>query len=138
MLHVSVTPSAASLLSRNPAYRGATGDLCSNVPRLPELDSGANLKKDAADVLGEESVLESVRGALIILRVPPTEMDNLKSYLTALEYELRLDARISSDQKAADGEDETVALGQHTFNSRERSELASKLGIRCLIQADPR
>jgi hypothetical protein len=137
-LGVRVTPAAASLLSRNPTYRGATGDFCSNMPNLPELDSDANLNADAADVLAERRVLGGIRGALVVLRVPPTEQENLKSYLIALEYELGLDARISSDQKAGDGEDETVALEQHTFNSRERSELASKLGIRCLIQADPR
>jgi hypothetical protein len=134
-LHVSVTPSAASLLSHNSAYRGATGDFCATLPRLPELGSNDDLKVDA---LAEKRALGRLRRALRALRVPPTEQSNLKSYLVALEYELGLDARISSDYEAGDGEDETVAIDQHTFNSIERSKAAGKLGVRCLIQVDPR
>ena len=135
-VRVSVTPSAASLLSHDPAYRGATGDLCAAVPELPQLDSEANPKADANDVLREKPVLERLRGALLALRVPPTEQGNLKSYLTALGYELRLDVRIPSDQEAEDDEDESAAVRQHTDNSIERRETARKLGIRCLVQLD--
>jgi hypothetical protein len=122
---------------QNPRYARPTQRFCAVVDDLPQFNVGGNMKEDWRQALAEGKKLARVRRALASVVVPRARRRELSSYVAALENERELDERIAVDAVAAEDSDVRVALEQHTFNSRARSQLAHRLGIGCLVQLNP-
>ena len=118
------------------AYQSRVRELCAEVHGLASLSPrGEDAQETGKEVQLDLETLERVRTQLDRLKVLPSLRAERHSYLEMLDSELLLDRRIAAD--GGEGSSLRAAMEQHEDNSQQRTEIAGRLGIRCLVQREP-